>query len=213
MSGVSASIKEQVLKVMTDHSLCNSLVTRVSYYNITMLLSATAKVGIDSVCGQKPVFATVILSVNEGLFSSPTIEPSSPPTQPPTPYYMSTERNRLYGILAIILFTGMLRLLPAIIDCSVSKKSPKRGHLYDILVVLNNTQEAVLQNIRHEDIAYYRSVTSVIDETLVYEWTMNNMPAPLEKRVEVHFLDQYDLLGHSGARDTAAGEGEGEGDA
>ena len=42
---------------------------------------------------------------------------------------------------------------------------------------------------------------------------MNNMPAPLEKRVEVHFLDQYDLLGHSGARDTAAGEGEGEGDA
>lgn len=207
LSGAGASIKEQVLKVMTDHSLCNSLVTRVSYYNITMLLSATAKVGIDSVCGQKPVFATVILSVNEGLFSAPTIEPSSPPTQPPTPYYMSTERNRLYGILAIILFTAMLRLLPAVIDCSVSKKSPKRGHLYDILVVLNNTQEAVLQNIRHEDIAYYRSVTSDIDETLVYEWTMNNMPAPLDKRVEVHFLDQYDLLGHSGATNTAAGEG------
>lgn len=172
---------------MTDHSLCNSIVTRVSFFNITMLLSATAKVGIGAVCGQTPAFATVILSVPVDIPTTLTIEPSSPPTQQPTLYHLSTERNRLYGILAIIIFTAVLRLLPAMIDCCVPKRNPKKGHLYDILVVLTNTEEAVLQNIRHEDIAYYRSVTSDSDENVPYEWTMNNKPAPLEKRVEVHF--------------------------
>lgn len=190
---------------MTDHSLCNSIVLRVSYFNITELLSATAKLGIDNVCVQTPVFATVILSPPLDVTPTMTIAPSSPPTEQPTPYHPNTERNRLYGILAIIIFTAVLRLLPAIIDCCVPKKNPKSGHLYDILVVLNNTEEAILQNIRHEDIAYYRSVTSDTDEDLAYEWTMNNKPAPLEKRVEVHFLDQYDLLGHSGAPDTSEG--------
>ena len=205
LSTVGATIKQQVQKAMNDHSLCNSIVTRVSYFNITELLSATAKLGIDNVCVQTPAFATVILSAPLDVPPTLTTAPSSPPTEQPTPYHSNTERNRLYGILAIIIFTAVLRLLPAMIDCCVPKKNPKSGHLYDILVVLNNTEEAILQNIRHEDIAYYRSVTSDTNEDLAYEWTMNNKPAPLEKRVEVHFLDQYDLLGHSGDPDTSEG--------
>ena len=197
---VGSTIQSAVLQAVVSNVLCEMIVTRASYFNVTALLTLTAKVGIGAVCKKTPAFATYILTTN-ALPVAPilTSDPSSSPTLQPTPPTIksTTSTNKLYGILAIIFIIALLRLVPSLIDCCTTQKVYVRGHLYDILVVLSDKEEAILQNVRHEDIIYFREMTSRPDKFLS-GWLMNNSSEPLMKRQEVQFWDLYDLLGQSG---------------
>ena len=100
------------------------------------------------------------------------------------------------GFLTIVGLIWFLRFYPSIVGLMV-KKEKKIGHLYDILVVISEDEEAILENIRHQDIAFYRE-TSMESGAEPPEWVMNTTSDCLEKRFEVQFLDHYDLLGQSG---------------
>lgn len=197
---VGSAIQDVVLQAVISNVLCEMIITRANYFNVTALLTITSKVGIGAVCKKTPAFATYILSTNAVvapvvLTNDPTASPTLQPT-PPTPK-STTSANRLYGILAIILIIALLRVVPSLIDCCTSQKVYVRGHLYDILVVLNDKEEAILENVRHEDIVYFREMTSNPDKFLS-GWLMNNCSEPLVRRQEVQFWDLYDLLGQSG---------------
>ena len=117
----------------------------------------------------------------------------------------------------IIILIGLLRFIPSAMDTFMAKKAYKRGHLYNILVVLNGEEMAVLENIRHEDIAHYRHISendrdrnrdkdrdrSKERDSYVNDWTMNTSSELLQKRQEVLFYDVYDLLGESGMGEEA----------
>jgi hypothetical protein len=198
---VGSTIQNVVLQAVVSNVLCEMIITRASYFNVTALLTITAKVGVGAVCRKTPAFATYILTTNAVALpvvatKDPTASPTLQPT-PSTPPKLNTSTNRLYGILAIILIIAFLRLVPSLIDCCTSQKVYVRGHLYDILVVLSDKEEAILQNVRHEDIVYFREMTSNPDKFLS-GWLMNNSSDPLIKRQEVQFWDLYDLLGQSG---------------
>lgn len=197
---IGTTIQNVVLQALVSNLLCEQIITRASYFNVTALLTLASKVGIGAVCQKVPVFATYILTAK--AVTSPfaaTSDPTMAPTQQPTPATLkiNTTANRLYGILAIIFIIALLRLVPSLIDCCTTQKAVTRGHLYDILVVLSDKEEAVLQNVRHEDIVYFREMTSSPDKFLS-GWLMNNSAEPLVKRQEAQFWDLYDLLGQSG---------------
>lgn len=197
---VGSAIQNVVLQAVVSNVLCEMIITRASYFNVTALLTITSKVGIGAVCKKTPAFATYILSTNAVV--APVVltnDPTASPTQQPTPPTLKStlSANRLYGILAIIFIIALLRVVPSLIDCCTSQKVYVRGHLYDILVVLNDKEEAILENVRHEDIVYFREMTSDPDKFLS-GWLMNNTSEPLMRRQEVQFWDLYDLLGQSG---------------
>ena len=97
----------------------------------------------------------------------------------------------------MILLIALLRFHPIVTAYFAVKKGEKEGHLYDILMVLNEDEEAIIENIRHEDIVFFRR-TNCENENQSYTWMMNATSDLLEKRFEVQFLDQYDLLGQGG---------------
>lgn len=117
----------------------------------------------------------------------------------------------------IVILIGLLRFIPSAMDTFMAKKAYKRGHLYNILVVLNGEEMAVLENIRHEDIAHYRHISEKNRDrnrdkdrdrgkerdSYVNDWTMNTSFELLQKRQEVLFYDVYDLLGESGMGEEA----------
>lgn len=72
--------------------------------------------------------------------------------------------------------------------------------MYDILVILNNEEEAILENISHDDIVFFRSTKSE-DGCHAIGWSMNASPDALIRHFEVQFLDRCDLLGQSGLQD------------
>jgi hypothetical protein len=200
-NNVGSTIKNVVLQAVVSNLLCEMIINRASFFNVAALLTITAQVGVGAVCKNTPAFATYILTTNAvALPVVATKDPTASPTLQstlPTPPKLNTSTNRLYGILAIILIIAFLRLVPSLIDCCTSPKEYVRGHLYDILVVLSDKEEAILQNVRHEDIVYFREMTSNPDKYLS-GWLMNNSSDPLLKRQEVQFWDLYDLLGQSG---------------
>jgi hypothetical protein len=97
----------------------------------------------------------------------------------------------LGGLIALCIFGvwGFLRCLPCCVGLIVVKK--ERGHLYDILVIVDDTEELILKNIRHEDIAYFRKAD--VDSELT--WDVNDTNDIISKRFEVEFFDRYDLMG------------------
>lgn len=96
-----------------------------------------------------------------------------------------------------MVLIGILRFIPALIDNFSTKKVSKGGHLYNILVVLNAEEMAVLENIRHEDISFFRKMTKESAEDSL-SWQMNDTSKILSKHHEVKFFDVYDLLGEGG---------------
>ena len=198
---LSTAIEFLVTKAMSDSLLCRSIIARATYLNVTALLTVSARNEIMGLCGQTPIFASVYRQAAVGP-SSPI--PSSPPSEAPLREPPKVLLNgTLTGFLAIILLIGIFRFSPTIVSLFVKKKISPVGHLYDILVVLNDEEEAILENIRHEDIPYYRLTPGKIkiddgqEDVSMSKWLMNDSLCILERRVEVMFLDQYDLLGGS----------------
>jgi hypothetical protein len=106
---------------------------------------------------------------------------------------MSNTSGGFVGLI-VLFFLGLwayLRCLPKAIGLIVTKK--ERGHLYDILVIVDDYEELILKNISHVDIAYFRDTKSPYSQP----WEMNDADDVLEKHYEVEFFDRYDLMGRN----------------
>ena len=189
------------MKALGDNSLCNQLRISAGHFNISDLLRQT---DIMNLCRQTPVFLTVFIAgPNNQPSSLPSGQPTSSPSKPPTIPKRKIFSMSVVGILTIVTFIGLLRFLPSMMDVFMAKKAYVRGHLYNILVVLNDEEMAVLENIRHEDIAFFRRITETEKDSHMNDWTMNTSSEPMQKRQEVLFYDVYDLLGESGMGEEA----------
>jgi hypothetical protein len=73
------------------------------------------------------------------------------------------------------------------------KPKEKIGHRYDVLVMIDKENDAILENINHEDIAFFRK-TEITEKDQKIAWIFNNTPIVLEKRSEVKFFDKHELL-------------------
>ena len=202
---MTESIKVQVKVALASDTLCQQYVRRGNYLNVTLLQSDSNLASAGALCEQHTITVTL---------TAPTSQPSSNPSGQPstTPSHYTKTRPLLtiaptaivsssfIGILAIIILISILRFNSAMLALVMVKKDEKKGHLYNILVVLNDDEEAILENIRHEDIAFFRS-TEVLDGRYTNEWIMNDTNDVFERRFEVQFYDQFDLLGQSGVDD------------
>ena len=190
---ISSSISAIVSKSISDGSLCASLYSSAKRLNITQLLTVTGIQNIRSMCtsGNTAIFSFVFYA---GPNTMPSSRPSSRPSISPTvqPKHRVATRSMI-GFICVLFLIAFFRLMPEVTDRFVVKTVKKRGHLYNILVVLNDSEEAIFENIRHEDIPFYRKVRDKDGEPFK-DWVMNNSDGVLEKRMEVQFLDVYGLL-------------------
>jgi hypothetical protein len=131
--------------------------------NVSTLHTPEQVLAIRAICG--------LFSIDNVRYQAkivPRMErPSSQPTSRPTaiPIQSPTTRQHLVtvhfiGYLFIILVLACLRCAPVIIACCTREKISKRSHLYDILVILNDKEEAIFQNVRHEDIIFSRRLVT-----------------------------------------------------
>jgi hypothetical protein len=195
IDNIFAAIKSDVSTALSSGILCKRLATSAGQLNVSSIMTPLA---IKDMCNNTAVFVTAFIATPLIMTSgSPTGQPSSAPTiYRPIPK-TSLLSQKMIGFLTIMCLIGVLRFIPSLIDVFSTKKVPKGGHLYNILVVLNAEEMAVLENIRHEDISFYRKMTvESADDSL--NWQMNSTSKILEKHQEVKFFDVYDLLGSSG---------------
>lgn len=151
--------KTRLQKEILTSSFCNKVVQNVIASNVTILHTAEQIVEIYAICGLKsssPVtYQAKVIPRKEYPTSQPTSQPTTIPLPPPTSRQHLVTVHFI-GYLFIILVLACLRCAPVIIACCTKDLLPKRSHLYDILVILNDTEEAVFQNVRHEDIVFSR---------------------------------------------------------
>ena len=191
VANITRSIKVMVKTAMTSNTLCQRFVQRASSNNVSFL---TSKEGIEAsgaVCEEEPSFSSVYSPAPLQPSSRPSGQPTSSPSHAPHKPHM--KKNDFMGFLSIVLLIWLLRFIPPCIY-GMRKKEPKINHLYDILVVLNDKEDAILENVHHKDIAFFRE-TRIQKGARPHRWTMNDAPGVLEKRYEVQFYDHFDLLG------------------
>ena len=194
------SIKIMVRAALASNMLCEQFVRRGIYLNVTVLQSASGVAAAGALCDQHPVFTTIIAPTSSQPSSNPSGQPSSAPSDPTSsnPIILHTiVTSSFIGLLSIILLIAILRFNSSMLALIMTKKEEELCHLYNILVVLNDQEEAVLENIKHKDIIFFRS-TEFSDGPPHNKWTMNTTNKVFERRFEVQFYDQFDLLGQSG---------------
>ena len=180
----------------------------------------------------------------------PTPEPSrskspSPLTiesRPVPPVSTSLGTTQSITLLGLILVVGLFRFAPGVAGILTKKwKKRMKGvygeggegdgecsgcvHSYDILVVLSDTGEAVVENVRHEDILFFSDIHYKQKQQLVSSetsrghvgvrdrdtvWMMNNTGHLLAVGLQVYFSDRYGCLS-AGDAGCAKGHGEEEG--
>ena len=196
---IGDQIRIRIKNGITNSDLCNSFLERVIYLNVTQLLTPGSLSNIRDLCLGTATFSSISNPVVTS--SQPSQRPSGMPTSVPTnqptlaPHAIVT--SGFIGFLCMILLIALLRFHPIVTAFFAVKKGEKEGHLYDILMVLNEDEEAIIENIRHEDIVLFRR-TNCDNDNQSYTWMMNATSEILEKRFEVQFFDQYDLLGQGG---------------
>ena len=195
---MAASIDKALNVALTTGALCDNLILRAAALNVSVMTSEAGLKTTAAICSEHTIaFSPASPSK---LFAPPTAQPtmaveetvaSAGPTKLVT---MST-----LAILGAIVLIGALRLISSCYLVRTAKMEKRNGgHLYDILVILNNEEEAILENISHDDIVFFRP-TKVDDGRM--GWTMNASPDALVRHFEVQFLDRCDLLGQSGLQD------------
>ena len=199
---MSDSIKVMVRAALASDILCQKFVQRGVYMNLTVLQTASGAAAAGALCEQHPLFTIIVAPPSSQPSSSPSGQPTSTPSTVPTssnPIIRHTTKmtTSFIGLLSIILLIAILRFNSSMLALIVAKKDEKKGHLYNILVVLNDNEEAILENIRHEDIAFFRP-TEISHGHYINNWIMNTTNEVFERRFEVQFYDQFDLLGQSG---------------
>ena len=181
---------------MKSGTLCQTFIDRAFILNVTFLMTPESVAASGAACSEQPVFTSVYTPGGTSQPSSqPSSRPSSQPSEPPVQRKKKLATSGFVGFLTIVFLIWFLRFFPTVLG--MMKKHEKIGHLYDILVVISDDEEAILENIRHEDITFFRR-TNVEDPSQSLKWTMNSTSDLLEARFEVQFLDHYDLLGESG---------------
>ena len=200
---VADSIKMRMKDALYGGTLCQDIIMRGASLNVTQLISPEGKAFAGAICKEIPVFTTVFTpAATTQSFSSSPGQPNSTPT---TVIVASSSFggvigiSSFMGILSLIMLIGLLRFNYAMSVLPV-QKNKKEDHLYNILVVLNDFEEAVLENIRHDDIIFFRG-TEINSEADSNDWVMNTTTDVLERRFEVQFYDKYDLLGKSGVNE------------
>ena len=194
------SIRIKIRSAVTSTKLCQEFVDRVEYLNVSALLDTKNLYAITDLCTGKVTFSTIITPTIST--AQPSSRPSSKPTltqsSPPTVAMHTSVTSGFIGFICMILLIAFLRFHPVITAMLAKKKDLKVGNLYDILVVLNEDEEAIIENVRHEDIAFFRRTVAKDNNIQTLVWMMNATSDALEKRFEVQFFDQFDLLGESG---------------
>lgn len=182
---------------MTSGTLCQTFIDRAFILNVTFLMTPASVAASGAACSEEPVFSSVYTPGGTGQPSSqPSSHPTSSPSVPPGLRRKKLVSSGFIGFLTVVCLIWFLRFFPSLL-ATIKKKKEKICHLYDILVVINDEEEAILENIRHEDITFFRR-TNVEESSKSLKWTMNSTSDVLEQRFEVQFLDHYDLLGESG---------------
>ena len=196
---IGDQIRIRIKNGITSSDLCNSFLERVIYLNVTQLLTPGSLSNIRDLCLGTATFSSISNPVVTSSQPSqrPSGMPTSVPTNQPTLASHGIVTSGFIGFLCMILLIVLLRFHPIVTAFFAAKKGEKEGHLYDILMVLNEDEEAIIENIRHEDIVLFRR-TNCDNDNQSYTWMMNATSEILEKRFEVQFLDQYDLLGQGG---------------
>ena len=91
-----------------------------------------------------------------------------------------------------IFFSKIIDVLVMIIFAV--KDYQEEDLLYNILVIQNDDEDAIMVNIRHEDIFYF--IRTAADESCqTVQLIQSTSGEQLQNRFEVHFFDTYDLLG------------------
>jgi hypothetical protein len=195
---MAASIDKALNVALTSGALCDNLIVRAAALNVSIMTSEAGLKTTAAICSEHTIAFSP--SSPSKLYAPPTAQPTfavgetvvlASPTKLLT---MST-----LVILGAIVLIGALRLISSCYLVRTAKMDKRNGgHLYDILVILNNEEEAILENISHDDIVFFRP-TKVDDGRM--GWTMNASPDALVRHFEVQFLDRCDLLGQSGLQD------------
>ena len=185
-------IQSVVVKAVSTGTLCSQLETSAGVYNVTSLMP---NIAINSLCFQTPVFAMVFVS---GSSVPPTASPTVTSLKSPILPKAVVEKTKILefktvALLTFLVLISIFRFGPSLMDMYTKKNAPVSDHLYSILVVLNDEENAVLENIRHADIAFYRELN--YDQRQHSGWMMNTSGEIFEKRQEVQFFDIYGLLG------------------
>ena len=180
----------------TNLNLCTLFVSRAMVLNVTFMSTTSGLKSAGALCD---VRANARFEDTVTTTSSPSAAPTAAPTphSTPRPTPATLFSSTFVGVITIVILVGFLRLNPTLATIIMTKEKPRAGHLYDILIIISDEEEAIIENIRHEDIVFLRRITkSDIDQT--DSWMMNTSAEALEVRFEVQFYDHYDLLGESG---------------
>jgi hypothetical protein len=199
VANIIASTKAKVTTALFTGTFCDALVNSSKLNNVTSLITPIGIGAIGAVCNTTniPVFNELFVAgPNTQPSSMPSAEPSIEPTKIPTPIKPELVTSSFIGFVSIVVLIGFLRFYPMFMSLFTKKKKKLSGHKYDVLVMINDDHEAVLENICHEDIAFFRR-TTIETEDQTFGWMMNATQMPLEKRFEVQFFDKYELLNSS----------------
>jgi hypothetical protein len=197
------AIKAGIKKSLKEGTLCTNLQGFADQDQVASLITPPAMTAIKAFCDQNATFDTIFGGLTPTL--APTISKSKAPSSIkilssiaaiPIDTVSKAEMNSMIGVIvgvAIFFIFGVwgcLRCLPCCVVAVAGKK--ERGHLYDILVIVDDHEELILKNIRHKDIAYFRNTKS--RDSLI-TWDVNDANDVFETRFEVEFFDRYDLMG------------------
>ena len=153
---LSARVQAMLAAKIKSVDWCNKVVANVLAANVSVLHIPPQIIAIREICGLNstgPIkFASVVLPAQR----FPTGQPSSQPS-----YYIPPIKigRRSYTTFALIIF---IIIVIACLRCCLiciafrHKKDAAESHLYDILVILNNDEEGIFENVRHEDIVFSR---------------------------------------------------------
>jgi hypothetical protein len=195
-------VKNRIIANIIAGIFCNEVITSGKSQNVPFLMLPVSIGSIGDICKQpveEPSFKTVFIRRNKRQPSpQPTGQPSGQPTSSPTPVKPQLMTASVIGFLSVIILIGFLRIYPAILNFFFMKKI--NGYKYDILIMIDN-DEAVIENIKHEDIVFFRRTwIEGVHHTL--DWMITTNIDVLEKRFEVKFFDHCDLLYKEDVMDT-----------
>ena len=196
MALITDSLNILTQRALADSNLCNLFVSRAVSLNVTFMMTSSGRAAAGAVCVQRAAVAATHSPIQ------PSFMPSVSATSAPAVIVsLTTADSTLFTssfvcFLIVTLLIGLLRLSLSLTS-SVLKAEEHPGHLYDILVVISDEEEAIIENVAHKDIAFFRR-TLAKDPSRSLSWLMNATSDVLEKRFEVQFFDHFDLLGQSG---------------
>ena len=168
---LAAQIQARLALTIRTKEFCNQVVKNVRVSNVTVLQNDTQVAAIYAICGVGTGFGPVAYRT---MFLAsqryPSIEPTSQPTNKQTP--IPIQRRSLVSVvfICIIFFIILIACLRCCLILSVFclVKKVTKSHLYDIIVILNDNEEAIFENVLHEDVVFYRRYVKILHFVFSY---------------------------------------------